>query len=136
MYANKASKQRNLGQGLVEYALLLALVSVVVIGFLSQLSTEVNDAICEIVTTLRQGDEQEECDGIGVDIVSSNYDGSSVTIHATFDGGYDNSVTLTAHPGGTMSRVGNEYVITFAHSCPCDVRIASDSGSFEIVHLP
>ena len=49
------SRPRQAGQGLVEYALILVLVAIVVIGVLTLLGTQINTAFQDIVTTLQGG---------------------------------------------------------------------------------
>lgn len=43
------------GQGLVEYALILVLVAIVVIGVLSLMGGQINNAFQDVVNTLQKG---------------------------------------------------------------------------------
>ena len=119
-------------QGLVEYALILVLVAVVVIGGVSQFGDEVSNVYCEIITVL---DPQsvlvcDNADDSAIQITQSQYnaDGNRITIRATYNGGYDPNVMLTAHPGGQLVQQGNQYTITMTGTCPCSVRLSSSSG--------
>jgi len=46
---------RQEGQGLVEYALILVLVAIVVIGVLSLMGGQINNAFQDVVNTLQKG---------------------------------------------------------------------------------
>lgn len=46
---------RQKGQGLVEYALILVLVAIVVIGVLSLMGGQINNAFQDVVNTLQKG---------------------------------------------------------------------------------
>jgi hypothetical protein len=61
-----------------------------------------------------------------------------VHIDATYDGGYDPDVTLTASPGGVMVPEGDHYDIKFPLTgCPCTITIMSSKGeSASVVAAP
>ncbi|NWG18229.1 MAG: hypothetical protein HXY41_16520 [Chloroflexi bacterium] len=122
------------GQGLAEYALILVLVGVVVIAVLSVLGPNINLVYCQIIATLGS-DLPDQCLTNDITITGSFYDPglNRVTITATYKGGYDPNVTLTATPGGVMAQQGSGYRITFNHVCPCTINItASVGGSVEV----
>lgn len=48
-------RTRQGGQGLVEYALILVLVAIVVIGVLSLMGGQINNAFQDVVNTLQKG---------------------------------------------------------------------------------
>lgn len=129
--------RRESGQGLAEYALILVLVGVVVIAVLSVLGPSVNLVYCQIIATLGS-DLPAQCLTDDITITGSYYDPGlhRVTITATYKGGYDPGVTLTASPGGVMAQQGSGYRIVFNQSCPCTITITASAGGSVEVNLP
>ncbi len=117
------------GQGLVEYALIVVLVAVVVITILVVLGPGTRNVFCQITAGLG-ADVSNVCDV--VTISHSTYDSGNNTalLKATYNGGYDPAVTLTASPGGAMSQEGNHYRLDFTLTgCPCTVTVTASTGA-------
>jgi pilus assembly protein Flp/PilA len=127
------------GQGLVEYALILVLVSVVVISVLAVVGDQVGGAFCQVINLLSD-DIVPQCAEDVVVIASSHYSVSQnrLTLQATSDGGYSDEVVLIASPGGTLSKQGNHYAITIEPltGCPCTVTVRSSKGGRDSVTVP
>ncbi|MFQ5577522.1 MAG: hypothetical protein ACE5G8_11110 [Anaerolineae bacterium] len=112
------------GQGLVEYALLLVLVAVVVIGILLLLGPQIGGVFSSVANALGAG-------GGAVAITKAEYKSDDHKLHldATYNGGYDSTVTLTASPGGTMEAKSDHYHRKFTLTgCPCTVTVTSSKG--------
>lgn len=116
---------RENGQGLVEYALILVLVSITVIAALSLLGTSVNDVFYQVTSALKPSK---------IDLVRAHHwENSKVIIEVTYEGGYDSSIVLTT-PYGTMSKWKNSYGLDLPHgtidttSCPCTIWVESNTG--------
>lgn len=134
MYRPRFSKKNSeVGQGLVEYALILVLISLVVIVVLSLLGPNIGNVFSNIVDKL---------DVIGggtnyiVAITLADYDSGLQMLHldATSDGVYDPAVTLTASPGGVMVQAGNHYHLNYSLTgCPCSVTVTSSEGDSAVV---
>jgi pilus assembly protein Flp/PilA len=126
--SQSAKRYSESGQGLVEYALILTLVALVVIIALSFLGPSIGNVFSQVVDELNML-------GVGnndvVMITSAIYDSGSQTlhIHATSDGVYNPSVTLTASPGGVMVQAGTHYQLIYSLvGCPCAVTVTSSEG--------
>ena len=54
-----------------------------------------------------------------------------VNLHATYNGGVDSGVSLTASPGGGMEILGDHYqlVFTVSSDCPCTITVTSSTGA-------
>jgi len=116
-----------LGQGLVEYALLLMLVAIVLVAAVTIYGKTLGETFCRINAAL-PGSTTGSCD---VEITRSDYDSSlqELHLHATVNGGYDPAVTMTAAPGGVMQAAGDHYHLRYTLSgCPCTVTVTSSSG--------
>ena len=116
------------GQGLVEYALLLTLASLVVIVILTLLGPTVGNVFSRISVGL--GGESGTA-GPNVAITRAYYDSGDEELHldATVDGDYDPSVTLTASPGGVMEPRSDHYHLRYGLTgCPCNVTVTSSAG--------
>jgi len=117
------------GQGLVEYALLLVLVSVVVLGILMVLGPTVGNVFTDVINALGGGSN--------ITITKANYDDGTVHLDATVDGGYDPSVTLTASPGGVMEARKDHYhrIVRNLSGCPCTITVTSSAGGSATVRV-
>lgn len=140
--------QRERGQGLVEYALILVLVAVVVIIILAMLGPAIGNIFCNIVGVLSD-DTPDVClpggvlAGTGTIGVKQNFiDGSDrLHIQATFNGGYDPAVSLTiTMPDSTEIALDprpadNDYRLAPAAitGCPCEVTLRSSTGAVTTV---
>lgn len=123
------------GQGLVEYALILVLVSVVSIFILGMTGGGIRSVFCDIMTQMQQGEVHELCipaDDGDIQITDANYNSNQerLRLKATYLGGFDPLVTLTASPGGVMTQLGNQYFIEVngLTGCPCEIVITSSEG--------
>ena len=125
------------GQGLVEYALILVLVSLVVIVVLGMTGPIIGNVFSTISQELDsivggrvdQDDESDPTDVLA--IKRAEYDSWNRELHLdiTSDGGYAPGVTLTASPGGVMEPRTAHYHLRFALSgCPCTVTVTSSAG--------
>ncbi|MBN1963786.1 MAG: hypothetical protein JW910_04010 [Anaerolineae bacterium] len=140
------------GQGLVEYALMLSLAAAAVIAVLAIMGPRLNGLYCGVVTDLTGetpaacqvggedqggGDDDGGGDENQVVITHANYSGGNhqVTLQATYNGGSDASVTLTASPGGQMSIRGDHYQLQFRISgdCPCTITVTASTGESDSV---
>ena len=123
-----AKRYSEVGQGLVEYALILALVALVVIVVLSLLGPSIGNVFSNVVDKLNiLGGGNNYI----VAITRADYDSGLQTLHldATSDGVYDPAVTLTASPGGVMVQAGNHYCLNYSLTgCPCLVTVTSSEG--------
>lgn len=123
-----AKRYSEVGQGLVEYALILVLVALVVIVVLSLLGPSIGNVFSNVV------DELNILGGGNnyvVAITRADYDSGLQTLHldATSDGVYDPAVTLTASPGGVMVQAGSHYCLNYSLTgCPCLVTVTSSEG--------
>ncbi len=116
------------GQGLVEYALILVLVSLVVIVVLSLLGPSIGNVFSNIVDDLNI---LGGGNNFVVAITRADYDSGLQILHldATSGGVYDSGVTLTASPGGVMVQAGNHYHLNYSLTgCPCTVTVTSSEG--------
>src|SRR3990172_1470081 len=86
------------GQGLVEYALIMVLVAVVVIAILVVLGPGTRNVFCQITASL-DADVSGVCDVVTISHATYSGNGTAL-LKATYNGGYDPAVTLTASPGG------------------------------------
>ncbi len=126
--SHSAKRYSEGGQGLVEYALILVLVSLVVIVVLSLLGPSIGNVFSNIVDDLNiLGGGNNYV----VAITLADYDTGLQTLHldATSDGIYDPGVTLTASPGGVMVQAGAHYHLNYSLTgCPCTVTVTSSEG--------
>jgi pilus assembly protein Flp/PilA len=135
-YSNKIQSEN--GQGLVEYALILVLVSMVVIFVLTETGLTVSNVYCAITNALGGAcdsgfaggdDELEEDDVIAITNISYNSLTHELHLDAISNGGWDPGVTLVASPGGIMVRKTEHYHALFILTgCPCTVTITSSGG--------
>ena len=116
------------GQGLVEYALLLMLVSLVVTGTLTLFVPGVKNAYCQVMVRLNP-DIRDYCAG-GITPVNANYSPGSQKLHilAKLPQGSDAELFVDGQP---MQRLGSstvfKIVITTADP-PSTVTITSNEG--------
>ncbi len=126
------------GQGLVEYALILVLVSVVVLAVLLISGPTLGNVFTEVVSAIDNpgggggGGGEEDV----VSITTAAYSAGNLHLDATSDGGYDPGVTLTASPGGVMTQAGGHYHRNISIVCPCTVTVTSSEGGSSIVNVP
>jgi pilus assembly protein Flp/PilA len=123
-----AKRYSEVGQGLVEYALILVLVALVVIVVLSLLGPSIGNVFSNVVDELNM---LGGGNNYVVAITRADYDSGLQTLHldATSDGVYDPAVTLTASPGGVMVQAGNHYCLNYSLTgCPCLVTVTSSEG--------
>ena len=121
-----------MGQGLVEYALILVLVALVVIVVLSLLGPSIGNVFSNVVDELNMLGGNNYL----VAITRADYDSGLQMLHldATSDGVYDPGVTLTASPGGVMVQAGNHYHLNYSLAgCPCLVTVTSSEGDSSTV---
>ena len=115
------------GQGLVEYALVLSLVSIVVIAALTLLGSMVDNVFSQVTAALGASDTSSSI----VVITRSTYDSDEEKLHldATADGDYYPTITLTSSPGGVMEERDHHYHREINLSgCPCIVTVTSSAG--------
>ena len=115
------------GQGLVEYALVLTLVSIVAIVTLILLGPTVGNVFSQVSAALGVTDTGSSI----VAITKLDYDSDAGKLHldATVDGDYYPTVTLTASPGGVMEERDHHYHRDISLSgCPCTVTVTSSTG--------
>ncbi|HSH04138.1 MAG TPA: hypothetical protein VLL52_16610 [Anaerolineae bacterium] len=131
------------GQGLVEYALVLVLVAIVVIVSLSLVGRQLNVAYCQVISGLQGGDGSncttDEETGIVI-ITQARFQAthSELWIRATFNGGVEDGVTLTASPGGGMQQRDAVYTVEVpwtAGNCPVEVTVTSSTGASDSVTI-
>lgn len=123
-------KSQPAGQGLIEYALLLALIAVVVIVVVRSLGGGVSEVYCQVVIGL-SAEPPTECETDSVAITRATYDSGDRELHldATSNGGYNPEAVLTASPGGVMQTRSDHYHLRFTLTgCPCTVRVTSSKG--------
>ena len=130
------------GQGLVEYALILVLVAIVVIGVLLALGPQVGKVFSEIVRNLERTGVMEGGDAVtfkkeGGDAVTfkktecKSKDGKyELDIKAWSDGNADASVTLIVSSFGEMTlHIDHyDYKVSGLASCPTSVTVTSSKG--------
>lgn len=136
---NERRKER--GQGLVEYALILVLVSIVVITMLSFLGTGINTIFQDVAEALQ---------GQKISVLQAVYfpNANKIDIRAHYRNGYDPNVTLMISKDGDtavpMSRWDNwsahpELTPTYGRSfasptgCPCTFTITDPAGKVKTV---
>ena len=136
MYGSKPTK-RERGQGLVEYALILVLVAIVVIGVTAVLGQAIHAQFCGIMTGIGGELPDGLCDTDVLTISKSDYSGGEVHIHAESNGGSDSGTTLSAAPGGTMENHSGHghYHIKFSATCPCTITITSSEGGSKTITI-
>ena len=111
-------KKREKGQGLVEYALLLVLVAIVVIGILGLMGGQIRNTFSEIIGYLGGGTVSATCtvSGPNSTIHVTVVEDAQVTVEGTtkacsagggcsftLNGTTSGTFTVTANPGGSTS---------------------------------
>ena len=112
-------KKREEGQGLVEYALLLVLVAIVVIGILGLMGGQIRDTFSEIIGHLGGGTVSATCSLSGhnatihvtvTEDAQATVEGTTKSCSAGGGCGFSlthvnsgDSFTVTANPGGSTS---------------------------------
>ena len=131
-----------LGQGLVEYALILVLVALAVVVVLTLFGPQLKNVYCEVVTGLNNGTQPDTCMPPVTDtvvITRADYDVGDQELHldATSNGGYNPSATLTASPGGVMEAKSDHYHLKYTLTgCPCTITVTSSEGGSATVTVP
>ena len=101
------------GQGLVEYALIMVLVSLVTIITLSLAGSSVKDVFCDVVLTIQPGGT-DEC-GL-VRVLNAHYSGGELMVMAKVPPGSPATLTLVGY--GPMVRNGSSHVFYLSISVP------------------
>ena len=120
-------RTREQGQALVEYALIMVLVSLVATITLSLVGPALKDVFCDIVLTIQPGGT-DEC-GV-VRVLNAHYSGDELMVMAKIPP--NSSATLTLIGYGPMVRQGTSHVfklhITVAPPPPSTVTVTSSEG--------
>jgi len=129
------SKRRKLpmpeehAQGLVEYALILILAAIIVIGALAVVGSSIEAAYCEIVGLFPGSENPCGLDVVVITRAEYNTESGKLHLDATSNGNHDPAVTLTASPGGVMAATPHHYHLDYILSCyPCEVTVTSSEG--------
>ncbi|MCA9986488.1 MAG: hypothetical protein KDE59_19400 [Anaerolineales bacterium] len=131
--SNKDQEQREQGQGLTEYALILVLVSLAAVAIMSLLGPSIRDLFAEVNASLA---------GVTPDqlvITQADYNPSSnmLRLRATVNGGVDENISLTATPGGAMHLGDDFYHLNVPDAgCPCTITITSSGGGSVTASVP
>lgn len=131
--SNKDQEQREKGQGLTEYALILVLVSLATVAIMSLLGPSIRDLFAEVNASLA---------GVTPDqlvITQADYNPHSemLRLRATVNGGVDPNISLTASPGGNMQRGDDFYHLNVPNmNCPCTITITSSGGGSVTASVP
>jgi len=112
------------GQGLVEYALILVLVAIVVIGVLLLLGPAVSEVYCEVVNVMQPG----ECGAITsvTAVRDGNGHGNTVVVTITVDEATE--VTATWPEGSDSTSCSGSCTITITTENAGTVRVRDDMG--------
>ncbi len=122
------------GQGLVEYALILALVAVVVITGLSFTGRTVASAYCVTSSALGADTSTVDfCSYIEAKAICKQTSGVlELTAYFNADGGRvkDTGLGITASPGGDMTRTNKKYTTSMPVNgeCPASVTFRATNG--------
>lgn len=87
------------------------------------------------------GEEEEPLENV-VEITHASYSpgNQQVLLLATYNGGADPEVTLTAEPGGEMEILGDHYQLAFRleEECPCVITVTASTGEsdYAVVDAP
>lgn len=132
------------GQGLVEYALILVLVSIVVITVLSFLGGSIRDTFQEVADAL-QGQQVSILEAVyfpnsnKIDIRAHYRDGydPNVTLMISRDGGAPAAMSLWSTWPGSNSGLAPTYGRSYANAntlgCPCTFTITDPDGKTKTV---
>jgi len=118
------------GQALIEYALILVLVSVVVLISLAVLGPRIQAVYCQVIISLR-AEPPDVCETDTVVITRADYNSGNQELHldATSNGGYNPQAVLSASPGGVMEAKSDHYHLKYTLTgCPCIVTVTSTGG--------
>jgi len=135
---NSENRRSEAGTGLVDYALIIALVGVVGIAVMAVIGPSISNIYCEVLAPLgvtcdASGEDDDEVDEVlDVAITRTDYASGTQELHldATYGGDYDPSVTMTASPGGVMEARAHHYHLVFTLTdYPCEVTVTSSEGS-------
>ena len=123
----RASKK---GQGLVEYALIMVLVSLMATILLTILGPSIKDVYCNALNTL-DPDSGESCLGsYGPDVMFAKFDAKKGELDIMAKAPEDCEEDLIVEGLGTMIRQGSSYVFKktiSASSPPLEVKIGHDN---------
>jgi pilus assembly protein Flp/PilA len=112
------------GQGLVEYALILVLVAIVVIGVLLVLGPTVSEVYCEVVNVLQPG----ECGAITSVTAVRDGNGHGNTVVVTITVSEPAKVTATWPGGSGSTNCSGSCTITITTDDGGRVRVKDDMG--------
>ena len=127
-------RTREQGQALVEYALILVLVSLVATITLSLVGPALKDVFCDVVLTIQPGGT----DACGVvRILNAHYSGDELKVMAKVPPGSPATLTLIGY--GPMVRQGTSHVfklhITIPPPPPSTVTVQSSEGDSETIDV-
>lgn len=131
-HRNKPHLRNERGQGLVEFALAIVLISLVGVISLALLGPSINKLYCKVI--FQFGQFPDVCLDEGADIVAlrtADYKSDKQTLHfdVTSNGTAEPGTTMTASPGGPMEmRKGHYHISLFLTGCPCEVTATSSQG--------
>ena len=132
--ALNSRRTREQGQALVEYALIMVLVSLIATITLSLAGSAVKDVFCDVVLTIQPGGT-EAC-GV-VRVLNAHYSGDELTVMAKVPPG--SPATLTVIGYGPMERQGASHVfklhITVPPPPPSTVTVKSSEGISETIDV-
>ena len=127
-------RTREQGQALVEYALILVLVSLVATITLSLVGPALKDVFCDVVLSIQPGGT-DAC-GI-VRILNAHYTGDELKVMAKVPPGSPATLTLIGY--GPMVRQGTSHVfklhITIPPPPPSTVTVQSSEGDSETIDV-
>jgi Flp pilus assembly pilin Flp len=130
---NKQSQQRESGQGLTEYALVLVLVSLGAVAIMSLLGPSIRDLFAEVQANLAGATP----DQLMITQADYNPNSNMLRLRATVNGGIDEDISLTASPGGAMQRGDDFYHLNVPGAdCPCTITITSSGGGSVTASVP
>jgi pilus assembly protein Flp/PilA len=130
------------GQGLIEYALILSLVSIVVLVVLALVGPVINSVYCQVIRELPGTGNACGEDVVAIKNAEYHYNDNpleeSVHLDMWSNGDYFPDTILTASPGGVMEARAHHYHLDILLSgCHCKqtITITSSAGGFATVEV-